>query len=384
MLRYLQQLEAERDALTASAIAMADAAADESRDLTPAELSSMQGMQRRCAEIDGQLTDFASQRESARAFDALRSKLTETNRSPDRRGMQTREPQGWGEIFVASPQFQRYDGGRSGTITLPGLFTRAPILVGGMDLPAYPFAPVPWQVTTPLLDSLGKVTTSSGNVTWYTVPTPPHAAAVAEGAAKPDADIVPVPHSDALDTYAHYQALSRQALEDVPQIQSTVENSLRYGVLSGIEDAAAAAIGDAASGIPSISNADLMTGVRIAIADVQTRGYPTPNAVLLNPTDFAELDIAIMGTTNLGPVRTGTVWGVPAIAVGALPAGTAYVGDFTRAVTLFSRNEVSAYMSDSHQDYFIKNLLVILAEQRALIAVTAPDAAEQVVVAAGP
>jgi hypothetical protein len=58
----------------------------------------------------------------------------------------------------------------------------------------------------------------------------------------------------------------------VPQIQSTVENSLRYGVLSGIEDAATAAIGDAASGIPSISNAGLMTGVRIAIADVQTRG----------------------------------------------------------------------------------------------------------------
>ena len=75
-----------------------------------------------------------------------------------------------------------------------------------------------------------------------------------------------------------------------------------------------------------------MTGVRIAIADVQTRGFSTPNAVLFNPTDFAAVDVAVMGTTNLGPVRTGTVWGVPAIAVGALPAGTAYVGDFKSAV----------------------------------------------------
>jgi hypothetical protein len=380
MIRYLQQLEAERDALTAQAMAMADAAADQSRDLTPAELSSMAGMQKRCAEIDSQLTDFASQRESARAFDALRTKLTETNRPVDRSGMQTREPQGWGEIFVQSDQFRRYDGGRSGTITLPGLFTRAPILVGGMTPPAYPYTVGLPTVTTPLLDSLGKVTTSSGSVTWYTLPAPPHAAVVPEGTDKPDANVVPVPHTDTLDTFAHYQALSRQALEDVPMIQSTVENALRAGVLSGIEDAAAAAIGAVGSGIPSITNADLMAGIRIGIADVQTRGFPTPNAVLLNPTDFAELDIAVMGTTNLGPVRTGTVWGVPAIAVGALPVGTSYVGDFTRAVTLFSRDQVSAYMSDSHQDYFIKNLLVILAEQRALVAVTEPLAAEQVVV----
>jgi hypothetical protein len=207
---------------------------------------------------------------------------------------------------------------------------------------------------------------------------------VPEGTAKPDANVVLTPHSDTLDTFAHYQALSRQALEDVPQIQSTVENALRAGVVRGIEAAAAAAIGDAASGIPSISNADLMAGIRIAIADVQTRGYASPNAVLLNPTDFAELDIAIMGTTNLGPVRTGAVWAVPAVAVEALPGGTAYVGDFTRAVTLFARNDVTDYMSDSHDDYFVRNLLAILAEQRALVAVTEPNAAEQVEVAVGP
>ena len=132
-------------------------------------------------------------------------------------------------------------------------------------------------------------------------------------------------------------------------------------MLRSIEAAAAAAIGDAASGIPSISNADLMTGIRVGIAEVQTRGFANPNAVLLNPGDFAELDVSVMGTTNLGPVRTGSVWGVPAIAVGALPVGTAYVGDFKSAVTLFSRNQVAAYMSDSHDDYFVRNLLVALA-----------------------
>ena len=275
MFRYLQQLEAERDALTAEAMSLADTAADESRDLTPAELSSIQGMQRRCAAIDGQLVEFNSQRESARAFDALRSRLTETDRPPDRSALQTREPQGWGETFVQSDQFRRYDGGRSGTVTLPGLFTRAPIQIGGLGLPAYPYTPTPPAVTTPLLDALDQITTNSGSITWYNVPAPPDAAVVAEGAAKPDAAIAPVPHSDTLDTYAHYKALCRQALEDIPQIQTTVEGTLRAGVLRAIEAAAAAAIGDAASGIPSISDADLMTGVRVAIADVQTRGFST-------------------------------------------------------------------------------------------------------------
>jgi hypothetical protein len=50
---------------------------------------------------------------------------------------------------------------------------------------------------------------------------------------------------------------------------------------------------------------------------------------------------------------------------------------------LFARNQVAAYMTDSHADYFVKNLLVILAEQRALAAITEPNAAEKVTVGAG-
>jgi len=238
-------------------------------------------------------------------------------------------------------------------------------------------------MTTPLLDALGRVTTNSNAIQWYTWPGAfPVAQVVAEGATKPEADFTPTPHTEALETYAHWKGISRQALEDIPQIQSIVEGALRGGILTALETAAAAAI--AAGGLPVTNNADLMTGLRIAIGEVQTRGYANPNAILLNPADFAGLDVAVMGVTNNGPVRTGSVWGVPAIAVGAIPAGTAYVGDFSTAVTLFARNTVSAYMTDSHQDFFIKNLLVVLAEQRALVAVTEPAAAEQVTTTAGP
>ena len=395
MITYLRQLTAERDSLTAAATSLAETAATDGRDLTETEAASLASMQTRCAAIDQQLTTYGEQVDATRAYAALRSRLTETTDDgaaahPPAR-METRAPQGWGEQFTASEAFRNYNGrGSSGEVDLPGLFARAasdPIMVSTFpgELPPYYFSPTPWRMTTPLLDVLGRVTTNSGTVQWYTWPGAyPMAAVVPEGTTKPPADITPTPHTEALVTYAHYKALSRQALEDIPQIQSIVEGALRGGILAALEAAAAAELADAANGIPTTDAADLMTGIRSAIGSVQSRGYANPNAVLLNPADFADLDVAVMGVTNNGPVRTGSVWGVPAIAVGAIPSGTAYVGDFSTAVTLFARNTVSAYMSDSHSDFFVKNLLVILAEQRALVAVTEPQAAESVTVTAGP
>jgi Phage capsid family len=395
MLTYVRQLTDERESLTASATSLTEGAATEGRDLTETEQASLKSWSERCATIDNQLGTLGEQMESQRAYASLRSRLEMTEAEPAEppQGMATRSapiPSDWGSLFVASEAFRAYNGrGSSGEVMLPGLFSRAasdPIMVSTFPggLPPYYYQPTPWKMTTPLLDALGHTATSSGTVTWYSWPGAyPTAQVVAEGAAKPPADITPTPHTEALETYAHYKAISRQALEDIPQVQSIVTNALQGGVLTALEAAAAAALADAGSGIPSITNADLLAGIRVAIGDVQSRGYANPNAVLLNPADFAALDLAVMAATVNGPTKTGTVWGVPAIAVGAIPAGTSYVGDFSTAVQLFARDQVSAYMTDSHDDYFVRNLLVILAEQRALVAVTEPQAAEQVVVSAG-
>ena len=58
-----------------------------------------------------------------------------------------------------------------------------------------------------------------------------------------------------------------------------------------------------------------------------------------------------------GPRRQSSVWGVPIVAAMAVPVGTVFVGDMQSCVSLFARNQVAAYMSDSHADYFVKNLL---------------------------
>ena len=53
-------------------------------------------------------------------------------------------------------------------------------------------------------------------------------------------------------------------------------------------------------------------------------------------------------------------------------AGNAYVGDFSQSFTLFDRGVTDVFVSDSHADLFIRNILVILAEARVKSAITDP------------
>ena len=48
----------------------------------------------------------------------------------------------------------------------------------------------------------------------------------------------------------------------------------------------------------------------------------------------------------------------------ASPAGTGYCGDF-RELYLFDRQASTLYVTDSHSDLFLRNILVVLAEVRA-------------------
>jgi hypothetical protein len=387
MLVYLRQLTAERDSLTAAATSLADTAAGESRDLTDTERASLATMQERCAAIDSQLTTYGAQVDATRAYAALRGRLSETTDDGSHapagalatRGAQT--PEHWTDPLIAKLSGSGYNG--RGSLELgeaPLLFERAPVMVEGFPgtIPPYYFKPTPWKMATPLLDVCGRVTVSSNSVEWYTWPAMfPEAPVVPEGQAKPEIDFPPTPHSASLQTYAHHKPLSRQALEDVPQIQSIIEGALRGGVFRSLEAGviAALAAASAAGGIiPTVDGADMLYATRLGLATVQTAGYTVANAVIMNPLDFAALDVRVMEETVTGPIPTTRVWGLPVLVSADVVQGESWVGDFSTGVTVFARNAMGVFMSDSHADYFVKNLLVILAEQRALPAVTAGGA----------
>jgi Phage capsid family len=395
MLLYLQRLATERESLTAAATGLADTAAQENRDLTETEQASLSQMQTRCAEIDRQLQTYNDQAESQRAYATLRSRLDAMDGDGGGQGhgsaLATRSPaviEEWVDPLVGELERSGYNG--RGSLELgdaPLLFQRAPVMLEGFQgtIPPYYFQPTPWKPTSPLLDICGRVTVSSNSIEWYGWPPGyPAAPEVPEGQVKPEIDYVPVPHSDSLKTYAHHKPLSRQALEDIPQIRSIIETALRGGVLRALEAGIVAALAAAvaATEIGTVTNADMLTGLRLGLAHVQMNGYAVANGIVMHPDDYAALDVRVMEETVTGPNVTTRMWGLPVIVSADMTVGQAYVGDFKTAVTLFARNAMSVFMSDSHADYFIKNLLVLLAEQRALPAVTAGPAAVQVVVGA--
>jgi HK97 family phage major capsid protein len=399
MLTYLRRLTDERDSLTQSATDLADHAATDERDLTDTERSSLTAWQTRCAEIDAQLTEYNAQAESQRAYARLRDTLHDHDDDAEPRRPAGRVQQrqadtarGWGDSFIESDAFKGYVGaGSSARVEVAGVYeeraavldrlqTRAPIDTGdGIAVP-YIYTPPTPNFPTPLLSVCGHVTVANNSVSWvqWTPQPPPAAGVVVEGALKPEMTMTATPTSDTLETIAHWKEITRQALEDIPQIRATVETRLRAGIFRKLEADIAVAL--AAAPIPPVTSGSaaagdtLLAAIRVGLAEVETNGY-TPNAVLLNPADAADIDLAIMAGTLLGPTQTAGVWGLRVVGVSGLPAGTAYVGDFAQAVTVFDRGTTAVYLSDSHADNFIRNVLLLLAEIRALATVPEPQAA---------
>lgn len=400
---YLKKLVDERNSLAGLTQQLADKALHDDRELSDAERERQRGWQERAAQLDKEIAEQNEYLGSQRAWAKLQDELSRNAEAADdqpapRRtstALATRAPAGgmassgggWGDLFTSSPAFKNYDGGTSGRVEVPGIFEqRAPIDTTWIDQPPHIFNPTPWVMTTPLLDAVNRETVSNGNVEWITWPgSYPEAGEVAEGALKPEATFAPTENAAALKTVAHWKAITRQALEDIPRVAAIVEGTLRGGVLRKLEANTAAAL-NASTDIPTVpvgtGDDAFLTAIRVAIGEVQASGYAQPNAILLNPADFAQLDVGVMGVTVAGPQRQSSFWGVRAIAVGAIAEGTAYVGDLKTGLTLFERGSASVYMSDSHADYFLRNILVILAETRALPVVTEPLALQKVVTGA--
>ena len=385
----LEKKASELDEIVTIVRDIQDKAAREDRDLTDVETDRIRALGEMVEKLKGECSFLNDQVVSERAWSKLRADI-EANREteeiqPDRHPSRRRpglEIRGWGEAFTDSDAFRNYHGGgTSQRVTVPlNLERRTEISLDDLSLPPMQWTPPQYTYATPLLDKVGKVTTGSNSVTWVEwTPNPMAAAAVvAEGALKPEAAMTATPNTGTLGTYATWKGITRQALEDAPYIRSLVENRLRQSVLVALENAVVTEL-TGATGIPPVTGSgaagDTLLGViRTGIATVQAAGFATPNAILINPADAADIDAALMAGTMNGAVINGTYWGVPVVPSMSVPPGTAFVGDFMVGITLFNRGQTDVYLTDSHADYFVRNILLILAETRALATTPEPAA----------
>lgn len=243
-------------------------------------------------------------------------------------------------------------------------------------------------------------TTTSDAIDWVTVNTETNnAAIVAEATSqadgtKPESTFTFTTSTETVRTIAHWLAVTKRALSDAGQIRTMIDSFLEDGLLQVLEDQMATGngIGQNMVGLANISgiqtqafNTDLPGTYRRAKLLVQTVGRDRANAYLLNPTDLMNLDLLTDNEQRYyfgGPADGGVpkLWGLPVVENEAIPAGTAYVGNFKQLV-LLDREQTTISVSDSHANFFIQNLVAILAELRAMFLCRRPKSLVKIALA---
>lgn len=380
----LDRLRQERDHARDAAIALVEA-----DDYDPDQTDALRDLEERAASLDGQIERLAALQQARAAADALDGRLANAARTRAQQTDPVNNGVTWGEAFVRSEEFTNYRGrGTSAQYMLDaGRWQERALPTGIADLIAAGITPTKTTVDvtapiapTPLLDAMSQVQVS-GNAIEYVawVVKAGGAAVVAEKGAKPSMEFGPEVASGTLDTIAVYTQLTRQLIEDMGSVRDYIDGALRRDVAREEEEQAGAVLEGAAT-VPTVEGADLLSSIRVGIGTVQAAGF-TPNAVVLNPADWAELDNVVMGATLNGPVVRQNFWGLSVIANTAQDEGTAVVGDFRTGMTHFYRSAIALYVTDSHADTFLSNVFTLLAERRSKTAVTRPNALARCMVA---
>lgn len=190
-------------------------------------------------------------------------------------------------------------------------------------------------------------------------------------------------------TIAEWVPATKRSLSDAAQLEGLINDELRADIAETEETQML--LGDGTgenlpgilttSGIQSQAfDADIFRTVRKARTKARTVGRVVPTAVAMNPIDVETVDLAREnGSTGKfisgGPFALGprTLWGMPILETEAIAAGTALVGDFAKAV-LWDREQTAVSFTDSHADFFIRNMVAVLAEERVAFGVTRPTA----------
>jgi HK97 family phage major capsid protein len=188
-------------------------------------------------------------------------------------------------------------------------------------------------------------------------------------------------------TIAEWVPVTKRALADVAQLEGLINDELAADVEETEEDQIlnGNGSGENFTGIVNTSgiqtqawSTDLFTTIRKGVTKARTVGRVNPTALVLNPADAERIDLAKDGENRYyygGPQQIGqrTIWGVPVVESESQAEGVGLLGDFSKAV-LWDREQTTVTMTDSHADFFIRNMVAILAEERLAFGVVRPTA----------
>jgi HK97 family phage major capsid protein len=217
--------------------------------------------------------------------------------------------------------------------------------------------------------------------------------------AKPQSSFTFVGEQAPVRTLAHWEAAHRNVLADEPQLRSIIDNELMYGlrlqedsqILNGN------GTGENLQGVlqtPGIQTYDWSDGAYSATAGLSDTkadairraatlsflAYYEPTGVVLHPNDWEDIELtkdgngAYVVAVSVAMGGEQKLWRIPVVDTPAITEGTALVGAFGTGAQLYDREQASIRISEQHADFFVRNAIVILAEQRLALAVKRPEA----------
>lgn len=344
-------------------------------------------------DVKGQVDELMTKQNEARAeLDDLIQKMA--RRGADEKsqiwtpGQQFTESASFKSFMEKGEKLQRGDSIRASVKAITSLTASGGVLIAPDRLPGV--IPLPQRPAT-VRDLLAPGRTNSNLIQYFRELVFTNAVApVAEGTRKPESNLTFEQKDAKVVKLAHFIKATTEILDDVPAMQSMIEERLLYG-LRFVEDVQllmGSGVGNNLAGIYTTATAYVAPFVvagetaidRLRLAFLQGELALLPaDAAVLHPTDWAKIELIkdtqghyIIG--NPQGTLSPTLWGRRIVTTLAMTAGNFLAGNFRQSAQIFDRETADIVVSTENEDDFVNNRVTILAEERLALADYRPEA----------
>ena len=228
-----------------------------------------------------------------------------------------------------------------------------------------------------------------------------NAAEAAEAAAVGEAALAFTEQTESIRKMGVFLPVTDELLADVSGIQGYVNSRLQTMIrlrldtqvlsgdgtapnLEGILDAGKSSVGSTDYSSEYNGNLGRVGAIYGAITDIRVNSFMEPDTIIMHPNDWNSVVTDLTGFSGtssagyaanvplfiasgmFGQAPVASIWGVKVLPTTALAENTCLVGKFGggEAAHLVMRQGIDLAVSDSHSDYFTKNMLAIRATMR--------------------